>query len=1086
MTRLSLINMKIFAIIILFLASTSGAFSDEGRILRYPNSSKTQITFCYAGDVYTAPIAGGLARRVTSSEGIEMYPRFSPDGSKIAFSGEYDGNREVYLIDSKGGSPDRLTYSMDIQGLPERMGPDKIIMQWTSDGKNILYRSRHESWHAWVGKLYFVSPDGGVPEQLPLPDGGYASLWEDKSKIAYNRIFREYRTWKRYRGGQADDIWIYDFKTKELKNITENPAQDIIPMKRGDKVYYISDRDGRMNLYAYDLKSGNTKKITNFTDYDVKFPSLGADHIAFSNGGYVYLTDIATETTKKIDIQIAEDFPGVRSSYENVGGKIASYEISPDGKRALFSARGDIFSVPADKGMTKNLTETPGVHERNPKWSPDGEWIAFVSDESGEDEVYVVKPDGSGKKQLTKNAKSYRFELKWSPDSKKLLNADKAMRLCVIDIEKGGEKEIAKSKAWEIRDFTWSPDGKWVAYTDYAKNEIRVIYLYSLENGETYQATDEFFNSSSPAFTPDGKYLLFASNRTFNPTTGGLEWNYTYNNMTKIYGATLDASLENPFAEYDGDEAAKEKDNSDKKDDKKDDDKSKDIKIDAKGLKDRVFEFPISAANYGNIKALSNGKVYYSKYISGHRADLMVFDICEEKEEKAGDFGGYEISADEKKIIFGKNGSYYIENVASKIEPKEGKVDVGDMTLKVDRFAEWKQIFDESWRQMKHFFYDPNMHGVDWDAVHDKYAAMIPHLKHRDDLIYIIGEMIGELNVGHAYTGGGDMPKVEKVGIGLLGAEFELDKSGYYKFAKILEGRNWDEATRSPLTEPGLDVDEGDYLIAVDGEELSDEFSPFQALVGKAKEFVKLTVNSKPSKSGARDIYVKTIASETRLRYFNWVENNRRKVEEATDGRVGYIHIPDMMPDNGLNEFVKYYYPQIRKEALIIDDRYNGGGNVSQMIINRLNRELTMAKNARNQQVVGTYPDAVSTGPMVCLINELSASDGDIFPYQFRKNGLGKLIGKRSWGGVIGIRGSLPFIDGGYLYKPEFANFGADGEWIIEGVGTVPDIEVDNHPAKLLQGEDQQLNKAIEAILDELKNYDGTRIPKVPPYPIKK
>lgn len=1078
----------LLTIIILSILGISASEAKESRILRYPNTSKTHVTFCHSGEVFIAPINGGLARRITTSDGLEMYPRFSPDGNTIAFSAEYDGNREIYTIPSIGGSPERLTYTMDIGKLPERMGPDKIIMQWSKDGDNVLYRSRHRSFNVLVGRLYWVDTEGNLPEEVPLAKAGYASYSPDGNKLAFNRIFREYRTWKRYRGGQADDIWIYDFTTDELTNISNNPAQDIIPMWHGNKIYYISDRDHAMNLFAYDITTKQTKKITNFTEFDVKFPSLGADHIAFENAGYIYLMDLATEEVTKIDIQLAEDFTFARNTIKSVKDDIREYEISPEGKRALFVARGEIFSVPAKSGFTYNLTETPGAHDRNIAWSPDGKLIAYVSDKTGTSEVYIAKPDGTDEVQLTSNGTTYRYEIMWSPDSEKLICSDKSLQLYYIDILTKKITPIAKSKIWELRDFTWSPDSKWIAYTGYVNNYTPVIYLYSLESNQSTRVTSEFFQSSNPEFSKDGKYLFFVSDRTFNASIGNFEYNFIYENMTKIYGLTLQSDVQSPFTKLENDRAVGAEDDEEADDDEKDEDEEEEgFTIDLDGIMDRIFEFPVDAGNYGNLTSTEKGMLYYVKRTDKERG-FYSFNIEDKEETKVGDFSGYIISQDEKKIMYSQGKDYYISKLHKKVSPSnDDKIDLSELRLEVDRRAEWEQIYNEAWRQMKYFFYDPNMHQVDWDKIKTRYAALLPYVDHRDDLIYILSEMVSELNVGHAYVGGGDMPEPKEIPIGLLGAEFELDNSsGYYKITKILEGRNWDEKTRSPLTEPGLNVNEGDYLIAINGKKLSADVQPYELLVDEAGEFIEITVNSKPSDNDARDIAVKTIKNESELRYYNWVESNRRYVEEKTGGRVGYVHIPDMMPNHGLNEFVKYFYPQTRKEALIIDDRYNGGGNVSPMVIERLRRVLAVAKNARNQEAVFTTPNAVMTGPMVCLINEQSMSDGDLFPYQFKKMGLGKLIGKRTWGGVIGIRGSLPFIDGGYMHKPEFANFGADGTWILEGVGMEPDIEVDNHPGKEYRGIDQQLDKAIEVILEEIKNDDKPKIPDVPTYPDKK
>lgn len=1072
--------MKILSLLLLL---TLGVFAqEEARILRYPNTSNSHITFTYAGDVYTVHISGGLARKITSDIGIEQTPRFSPDGTQIAFTGEYEGNREIYLIDKNGGEPTRVSYSMGIGVGSERMGPSKIIMHWTPDGKEIVYRSRQSTFAAWSGNLFKQSVAGGLAEELPIPSGGFGYLSPDGNKLAYNRVFREYRTWKRYRGGQADDIWIYDFNTKELLNISNDPSQDIIPMWAGNKIYYCSDRNGTMNIYSYDISSKQTKKITNTDRYDVKFPSLGAKHISFSMGGYIYLLDLATDEISKVSIQIKEDFPSARPEFKDLSRSVSEASMSPKAERLVVGSRGDIFSVAAEKGNTKGLVISSNSHERDPSWSPDGKWIAYISDESGEDEVYLIRPDGSEKTKLTNDAESYRFSrLEWSPDSKKILVSDKALKLYYYDVTTKKRTDVRKSTHFEISEYNWSPDSKWITFTDYVGEYFPVVYLYNLDSKKTTQVTDEFFQSYSAVFTPGGNYLLFVSDRTFRASLGQFEWNFQYNNMAKIYGVTLKDTLESPF-KYEEDLVAWEddsKDEDDKEDDNKKDKKKDDVKpvnIDLEGIQDRIFEVPVEASNYRNLYPAKDHKLYYTR-----GGDTYYYDFVKKEENKVGDFANWGVSEDGKKIIIVKDGNWYLESFGTSITPKN-KVDFGDMEIEINHKEEWKQIFYETWRQMKYFFYDPNMHGVNWDDIKTKYEVMLPHVNHRDDLTYIMGEMISELNVGHAYVGGGEAPRKEGVGIGLLGAEFAFDNNAY-KITNIFEGRNWDEKTRSPLTQLGSEVKEGDYLIAVDGEKLDANFSPYQALVNKVNKWVEIEVSSNSNGSNSKKMMVKTIRNEAGLRYFNWVEGNRRYVDSVTGGRIGYVHIPDMGVGNGLNEFVKYFYPQTGKEALIIDDRYNGGGNVSPMIIERLKRELALVQNLRNQTVMTGKPAGTMTGPMVCLINELSASDGDLFPYQFKKMGLGPVIGKRSWGGVIGIRGSLPFIDGGYLMKPEFAHISPDGEWILENKGMVPDIEVDNHPAQEMAGVDQQLDKAIEVLEDLIKKDTKNKYPdKVPDY----
>lgn len=1074
---------KLFTVLVLTLAVSTMVLADGSRLLRYPTASDNAIAFCRAGDIYTVPLEGGLARKITNSQGIEMYPRFSPDGKTLAFLASYDGNREVYTIPAEGGTPKRLTFAQDMGKLPERMGPDKIIMQWT-DNSNILYRGRAASFTSLNARLYTVDTKAGLPKELPMMWSGFAYFSPDGQKLAYNPVFREYRTWKHYRGGQAGDIHVIDMKTREDIQITDNPAQDIIPLWHGNKIYFLSDRDYTMNIFCYDMTTKQTKKITTFDKFDVKFPSLGKNHIAFSNGGEIYLLDLANDTYKKVDIELKEDYPEARSEWKNVKDDITGYELSPKGNRGLFVSRGDIFTAPRKHGNIRNITETPGIHERDATWAPNGKWIAYISDESGEDEVYIIKPDGTDKQQITtypEGKASYRFKIMWSPDSKKILCSDRHMNIDLIDVASKKSKTIAHSKVYLINDFNWSHDSKLVAYTDYAENEFSVIKVYDTESGKTHQVTSEYYNSNSPAFGVCGKVLFFASGRSFNPRPGAFEYNAIFTDMETIFGVTLTKDMGNPFAKFQSDEVVAEEETAEEEEKKDEKDEEATIDYDWANVKDRVFEFPVKPGGYGGFTHVGS-KLYYVKRVDGEMG-FYYYDIKEKEENKVGEFWGYSMSEDRKSIMFSKSGNYYIEDLHKSVKPSN-PVDLSDMNMLVDHTAEWQQIFDESWRQMKHFFYDPNMHQVDWEEVHTRYSELVKHVKTRDDLTFVIGEMIGELNAGHAYVGGGDAPKVDEVPIGLLGADLVWDGKGY-KIENILEGKNWDESTRSPFQTLGIDVEEGDYILAIDGEEMTADFHPQEALVNKAGEFVSIMINSKPSMKGAEEIHIKTLKNESKLRYLDWVEYNRKYVEEKTDGRVGYVHIPDMGFGNGLIEFFKYYFPQTNKEGMIIDDRYNGGGNVSPLVMERLMRKMVIATNSRGEEHVGYKRGGAVLGPMVCLINENSMSDGDLFPYQFKQMGLGKLIGKRSWGGVIGISGSLPFIDGGYLMRPEHANFGADGKWVLEGVGMEPDIEVSNNPIDEYHKKDAQLDRAIEEILKEIENYKGLKKPDVPPYPNK-
>ncbi|MBN2007939.1 PD40 domain-containing protein [candidate division KSB1 bacterium] len=1080
--------------LLLFVFTATTLFSaDEARVLRFPTIHGDNIAFTYAGDLYTVNVSGGVARKLTSDVGQEIFPRYSHDGKWLAFTGQYDGNTEVYLMPAEGGPPKRLTYTATLSrdDVSDRMGPNNIVMTWSHDNQHIVFRSRMIEWNDFLGQLFTVSPAGELQQQLPLPRGGFCSFSPDDKQLAYNRVFREFRTWKRYRGGMADDVWIYDFATKLTTNITNNSAQDIIPMWHGNSIYFLSDRDEnrRMNLYVYDLSTKATRQLTQFTDFDIKFPSLGENTIVFENGGYLYRFDLATEKNEQIHIQILDDQPGGRTELTNVSENVTNFEISPDGNRALFGARGDVFTVPAKNGPTRNLTATSGVHERNSKWSPDGRWIAYVSDATGEDEIYIAAQDGTGKPiQLTTGADTYKYEIYWSPDSKKLVWGDKMLRLNYVDIDSKQTTIVTTAKAWEIRDCTWSPDSKWIAYSEPEHNGMNKLILYSLEKKQSTNVTDGWYNSTNPAFSSDGKYLFFVSDRDFDPIYSWTEWNHAFQDMDGLYLVTLAKDVQSPFKpksdEVKISEAETKNAKKEKKEEAKDEKPKVTVNIDADGLVQRIVALPVPGSSYRHLTSVGDVLYYNRKGSKDKESLLLMYDLKDQKETELGQVDGYEISADQKKILIGQKKSYAILDLPKgPIEIKD-KLNLSDMQVQLDHHAEWEQIYTECWRQMREFFYAPNMHGLDWDAMRQRYKPLVSQINNRVDLTYIIGELIGELSVGHTYVGGGDYPKAERVQTGLLGAKLTKDAtSGYFQIQKILKGQNWDKSLRSPLTEIGVNASEGDYIIAVNGKPTNTIPNIYKALVNTAGKQVTLSLNNKPSPDGARDVVVIPTDDELDLHYFNWVQSNIEKVNKATDGKVGYIHVPDM-GKKGLVEFVKYFYPQLKKKALIIDVRGNGGGNVSPMLIERLRREIAMIDIARNVEP-DTDPSAMIYGPKVCLLNEFSASDGDLFPYRFKTHKLGKLIGKRTWGGVVGIRESLPLLDGGYLYKPEFASYSTDGSrWIIEGHGVEPDIEVDNDPAQEFAGNDQQLNRAIEEILNELKTQEKT-IPPHPPYPVK-
>ena len=1065
--------------VIIFMLALTVFFTvsaqQEARLLRFPAIHGNQLVFTYAGDLYSVSAQGGVARKITNGNGFEMFSKFSPDGKKLAFTAQYDGNTEVYVMPASGGVPVRLTYTATLgrDDISDRMGPNNITLAW-KDNDNIVYRSRKQTFNDFKGKLFLASVKGGLSEELPLPAGGFCSYSPDKTQLAYNQVFREFRTWKYYQGGMADEIWIYDFKTKKTEKITNNPHQDIFPMWIGKEIYYISDRDRIMNLFCYNTETKQTKKVTDFKEYDIKFPSLGNQSIVFENGGYIYNFDIASQKANKINIYLEEDLVGGRTKLIDNSHRIAGADISPDGNRLVVNARGDIYSVPVKSGITRNLTETSGVHERNPRWSPDGKWIAYISDATGEDELYIRSQDGLQKPvQITSNSDTYKYAFDWSPDSKKILWSDKMQRLRYIDIDSKKITDVEQTLDGEIRGFNWSPDSRWITYTLPRSLTTNVVIIYNTETKDKNIVSDEWFDASNGFFSDDGKYFLFSSARNFSPTYSNTEWNHAYTNMYKLYITTLKKSTPSPFA-YENDEVTIKGDSAAVKKDQPAANKDKKIEIDFDGIQARTYELNATSGI-----ACIGENVYYNR-----GGSLYLFDLQKKKETELGNYSVASITPDYKKFLVraGRGDFAVIDAPKARINT-ESTVNFSDVNAVVDMHAEWNQIFNECWRQMRDFFYDPNMHGVNWGKIKEKYQPLVQHVNDRNDLNYIIGEMIGELNCGHAYIGGGDKSEPQRISTGLLGAQLSRDASGYYKIDKILTGRNWSEKLRSPLTEAGVDANKDDFITHINGKSTKDMNDIYAALYDKAGKQVELTLNSKAEETNGRKVIVKPIADESTLYYFEWVQGNIDKVNKATNGKVGYIHIPDMSAE-GLNEFVKYYYPQLNKNALIIDDRGNGGGNVSPMIIERLRRELSMMSAPRNGRP-SSKPDGLMAGPKILLLDKYSASDGDLFPYQFKFYKLGKTVGERSWGGVVGIRGALPLVDGGTLNRPEFAHYDAEGkQFVIEGYGVDPDIVVVNDPAKEYAGIDEQLNKAIELILEELKTNPG-KYPGKPAYPDK-
>lgn len=1076
---------------------TTGSAWAQTKLLRFPDIHRDKVVFCYAGDLWIAPSTGGTAMRLTTHDGLELFPKFSPDGKWIAFTGQYDGDEQVYVMPAGGGMPKQLTYYPARGPLPPRWGYDNQVYGWTNDGK-ILFRSMRDGFDLTDTRLYTVSMDGGPAEPLPMPVSGAGDLSPDGKKIAYSPLVRDFRTWKRYQGGWAQDLYIFDLTTYALQRITDHPRTDRDPMWIGNKIYFASDRDGTLNLYAYDVASKKTEQITRSTKWDVRWPSRGEDgEIVYELGGELSVLDTKSGRSRQIPIFVPNDGVAMRPGRASAERLVEDFALSPKGERALFVARGDVFTVPIEHGPTRNLTNSSNAHDKWARWSPDGSKIAFISDRTGEEEIYLINQDGSGGlEQLTNGGKAMRYAPEWAPDGKRLAFSDKDGKLYVLTVEDKKLLEIADEKRGQVRDYVWSPCGGHLAFSLSDPTGFRSIYIWSVGDGQTRRITDEYFTEFNPAWDPDGNYLYYVSNREFAPQISTVEWNFAGARQTGIFALALRKDVKHLLPPQSDEvtiekEADKPKPPDEKKDEKKEERKKEYIKIDFDGLADRVSRIPIPSDYYGSLTAIKGhllyvrGVPFYYGRESDRKPALHIFSIKDRKETVlVEDASAYAVSADGSKLLVREGSAYNLYKAAP--DGKGSKKTVSTRGLMVDRVPaqEWSQIFDEVWRRFRDFFYVENMHGYDWKAIGEQYRPLLQHVAHRSDLNYVLGEMVAELNVSHAYIAGGEFDVPPRPRVALPGARFTLDKaSGRYRISKIFKGQNEEERYRSPLTEVGINVNVGDYLLAIDGEELRANDDPYRLLRHKADRPVQLTVNDKPNMEGARQVMFNPITDESDLIYLEWVTRNREKVSQMTNGRVGYLHIPDMGAD-GIREFIKWFYGQVRKEGLIIDVRGNGGGNVSQMLIERLRRELLATGFSRTNDDPTTYPGTLFHGPMVCLLNETSASDGDIFPAMFRQAGLGPLIGKRSWGGVVGITNRGPLIDGGIVNVPEFGFASPDGKWIIEGHGVDPDIVVENDPKSVIEGRDPQLERGVEEVL-KLLRQNPKKLPARPAPPVK-
>jgi len=1111
------------------LGAAMPCHGDDGlTLMRFPTLHGNDIVFEAHGNLWRVSRTGGTAARLTSEAGYDLMPRYSPDGRWIAFTGRYQGNVDVYVIPAEGGAARRLTFRSDTEDdPPARRGPNNLVIGWTPDSKNIIYLSRRASWNVSYGRLFTVPLAGGASAIMRLDRGGLLSYSPDGKQIAYNRIFRNFRTWKRYDGGLAQNIDLYDFATKKLTQVTDWPGTETAPMWVGDTIYFLSDHDAnrRENIWAVDLRTHEFRELTHFTDFDIDFPSLGDTGITFQQGGDLYVMDLPSEQLHKLSVRVPDDGVHTSPRFVDAGkyirdvdaAQVTDFDLSANGKRVLFSARGDLYSLPAEFGSTRNLTETSNADEDHPAWSPDGTQIAYTTDIGGGQQIAIRAATGGGEKILTHFATGFFYQPVWAPAADRLAFSDNAHRLWIVGTRGQEPRLVAQDAVSEIHDYGFSPDGAWLAYSLFDANQVRSIWLYNLAAGKATRISAGHDNDFSPVFDPEGAHLYFIATRHENAVLSEAEFDVSNIKSTGIYVATLARDTASPFAPR-SDESVFEPANKDSKaaraapkngaklqnpgeagaDDKPDrwqPGAIKPIRVDLDGLMSRAVPLPVAAAEIGALD-VRKGRVYYftqpihtiAGKLPGENEALHVFDLKDRKDSTVIEsLDNYRLSADGQKVLYKKDKDWFIvdaQPATSSAPPTPDKktLNLSQMRELVDPRQEWREMFDSAWRLERDFFYSPKMNGVDWNAVHEAYARFVPLLGARDDLTYLLGEVLGELGNSHTYVGGGDRDDpIVKVGTGMLGVDFGLDAaSSRYFFARIYRGDNTREAYRSPLTQPGLQVAEGNFLLAVDGHELNAGTDPDALLLGKADQSVRLTVADSPT-GIRRELTVVPLAQELSVREDAWITARRETVDQLSGGRIGYVYLSDM-GDVGMQQFFRQFYNQIDKRALIVDDRWNGGGFISEIVLERLRRILAgMDTNRESAQL--TVPQQLVVGPKVCLINHYSGSDGDLFPHFFRKYGLGPLIGTRTWGGVRGIRGDWPLLDGGFITVPEDAIYGLDSEWVIENHGVAPDIDIEDSPADWLAGRDVQLESAVRYLMNELQKNPGGLPPPPPPLP---
>jgi tricorn protease len=1074
-------------------------------LLRQPSISQSQIVFTYGGSLWIVSRQGGDARRLTAGPGTEKFPAFSPDGSLVAFTGEYDGNPDVFVVPALGGVPKRLTY---------HPGADRVV-GWTPDGKSILFLSNRTSSYRFNDKLFSVSVNGGYPTEYPLPIVDAAALSPDGSHLAYVPHPKWQPAWKRYHGGQTTPIWIADLKDSHIEKVPRENSNDFNPLWVGDTVYFLSDRNGAVSLFAYDTKTKQVSEAVKNDGLDFKSASATPGAIVIEQFGALKLFDLNSHQTTAINVKVEGDLTQVRPHFLKVDPKrIHNFGISPTGARAVVEAWGEIFTVPSDKGDIRNLTHTPAVADRDPAWSPDGKSVAYFSDASGEYNLEIRDQSGLGevKKINLGNPPSFFYTPLWSPDSKKITYSDKRLNVWYVDVDKGTPVRVDTDYS-EGPTFNthWSPDSKWLVYAKQLPSHFHAIYAYSLDQAKATQLTDGMSDALYPAFDKNGKYIYFTASTDIGPAAVDFDMSTDNRKITRsVYVAVLSKDEKSPLAPESDEEKGKDEKKDDKDKDKKDeakdkaktDDKSKStddkdkgkdkekkeepppvVKIDFEGFSQRILALPIPARNYVNLEPGKSGILFISEGPmviteddqANLRQTIWKWDLEKRKNDKfLDDVNDYAVSFNGEKILYRRGEQWVMggtgepANPAAPPKPGEGPLKLDAMEVYVDPRPMWKQIYTETWRIERDFFYDPGYHGLDLNKVSKRYESYLDGIASRQELTYLFEECLGEITVGHMFVGGGERPEPKKVKGGLLGADYALE-NGRYRIAKVFDGENWNPGLQAPLTQPGVNVKPGDYILAVNGRELhsSDNiYSFFEETAGKQ---VVLKVGPNADGKGSRDVTVVPVDDEVNLRRFAWEEDNRRKVDAMTGGRVGYVYVPNTA-GAGYENFNRYYFAQVGKEAVIIDERFNEGGQLADWIVDYLNRPM-MSRAMTREGADLDSPSGSIYGPKVMIINEEAGSGGDALPWYFRKRGTGPLVGKNTWGGLVGIDNYPELIDGGHVTAPRFALYGLKGDWEVENRGIAPDYDVDLDPAAVRQGHDPQLEKAVEVVLQLMKEH---------------